>query len=425
MKKHIVLLCSLLLVFTMYIVSPINVNAEENDSTGETLLEETEDILDKDDESVSPMSVPGGDEPDDEDWYDIAPDGVNPELPHSVDYSDMPELLSYLKPGDLVFERNGSVMGDILHHIAIVVGVIYDEDLDQEYVLLLEAVSDGVTYGLMTPTRFQEKQAIAIRLTDATEQQKMSAINWAKEELNKDYWIDVSKDPSHSNPNWYCSELAWAAYYAQGIYLDLDDNLASGGTVVLPDEIYQYANATTILHSDYDTSLTVLNSSYHTYSCDGDVYNELHTFEPYNCCYEKCSVCGYKHQIAPHSYTHRYLVNDPLTHRACCECGEVKIEDHSFEEIDGMNVCSECNFSISAEHEHSYYYVPAVRGVSHYKKCSCGIEEVQACVGAVIFGEMASCARCGQIMRSGGLLMPVAEEDALLPQRDEDYVLEA
>ena len=376
------------------------------------------------------MSVPGGDEPDDEDWYDIAPDGVNPELPHSVDYSDMPELLSYLKPGDLIYERNGSVVGDILHHIAIVVGVIYDEDLDQEYVLLLEAVSDGVTYGLMTPTRFQEKQAIAIRLTDATEQQKSSAIEWAKMELNEPYWsanirLNPSKGSQHSQSGWYCSELTWAAYYAQGIYLDLDDNLPSGGSIVFPDEIYQYANATTILHSDYYTSLTVLNSSYHTYSCDGDVYNELHTFEPYNCCYEKCSVCGYKHQIATHNYIDKFLSIDSLTHRAYCKCGAVKTENHSFDEIDGMNICSSCGFSISAEHEHSYYYVPAIRGVSHYKKCSCGVEILQYCFGASIFGEDAYCATCGQLMNKGsGLLMTTAEEDALIPKKDEDYISE-
>lgn len=409
MKKGF-LFCICVLVCYTFILNPINVYAEANSMDEETVAEEF-DVF-QDDETVSPRSVPGGEEPEDETWYDLPLDDEdNPILPNAVDYTSMPELLTYLKPGDLVYERNGTIVGDVLHHIAIVVGVVYDENLNQEYVLLLEAVSYGVKYGVMTPTRFQSKEAIILRLTDATDEQKLNAIEWAKCELDKKYVIDVTKNSSHSNPNWYCSELVWAAYYAQGIYLDLDDNLPINGSVVLPDEIYQYENAATILHSDYQTTVTAHNEIYHTYSCNGEVYNEPHEYEYFDCCYEKCTVCGYKNQIASHDYTYRYIYHDPLEHSSLCECGAKKYDTHSFVLIDGMNVCSECGYSISAEHEHVYSYVPKSIGRTHYKTCSCGIKDLEACTGAAIVGEPCYCGKCGQLMLSTGGLLPLGKDD--------------
>ncbi len=158
------------------------------------------------DEQVS-VQKSGGEEPEDEDWYDISHRSIIPSLPHSVDYSSMPELLTYLKTGDIVYERNGSIVGDIVGHIAMVVDIVYDEHFDQYYVLLIEASSEGVTYGLLTPTRFTEKEVIIYRVTNATEVQKQNAVNWALQEFNKKYFVDVSKDATHDNTNWYCSEL--------------------------------------------------------------------------------------------------------------------------------------------------------------------------------------------------------------------------
>lgn len=140
----------------VFISLPLSINAEST-VLDETVQEESDLSAGGDGGDVVSPNEAGGGEINGEDWYDIAPDGIHPQLSHAVDYSVMPELLTYVKPGDLLYERNGTLLGDILHHIAIVVGVVYDDTYDQYYVLLLEAVEDGVTYGLLSPARFEEK----------------------------------------------------------------------------------------------------------------------------------------------------------------------------------------------------------------------------------------------------------------------------
>lgn len=425
MKKifSLPILCVLILSFA--IISPLEANAETFYPNSDASTQETSDIANYENTSIDPQSAPGGEESNGEDWYNIAFDGETPCLPHAVDYSTFPELLSYLKPGDLLFERNGESFGDVFHHIAIVVDVVWDKTYQQEYVLLIESVSEGVKYGLLTPTRFTEKEGVLLRLTDATDAQKQSAVLWAKEELNSGYSFDptiVTKNPNHSNTTWYCSELAWAAYYWQGIYLDKDDNLSSGGSIVFPDEIYEYDNATTILHSDYDTTLVATNDTYHTYTCNGDIYNEAHTYEVYNSCYEKCSVCNHSRQSSAHAYTNGHVSINSTQHYSYCSCGAKTTETHNFLESGEYKTCSDCGYEIEVDHVHAYVYTPCGFGLRHTKRCSCGDSTTEFCVGRAIIGEPAYCIRCGQRLNTSIGIVSTKTEEAILTitKKEED-----
>lgn len=94
-----------------------------------------------------------------------------------------------------------------------------------------------------------------------------------------------------------------------------------GGSVVYPDEIYEYTNKAIILHYDHDSTLTSLNDTYHTYNCNGSIYHEPHDYESVNSCYEKCTTCGHTHQKAAHSYN-RYATDNSTKHYAYCSCGD-------------------------------------------------------------------------------------------------------
>ena len=78
----------------------------------------------------------------------------------TIDYNQMSELLTYLKPGDIIYETNDSIVGDITKHIAIVYDILWDEEHQQHYVSIIEAYTGGVGYGIMTPNRFEEKKVI-------------------------------------------------------------------------------------------------------------------------------------------------------------------------------------------------------------------------------------------------------------------------
>lgn len=395
MRKTVLLLVTILF-FVLVLTVPMSIYAETSDDSCETYEGYVYEYEDKEENST--RSIPGGQPVDGEQWYDLSfDDEGNLEIPSNLDYSAMPELLTYLKPGDIIYERNGSFLADWVGHIAIVVDVVNDPENDLYYVLLLEAGINGVTYGLMTPNRFQEKWAIAVRLTDASDLQKENAIAWAATQLNKPWMLKATKSFSQDNTYWYCSELVWASFYSQGIYLDANDNLSQDGSIIYPEEIYEYSNAATILHSDYDTSLTVYDDIYHTYACDGDSYYELHNYSTVDSNSKECLTCGYIHY---HNYTNRYTSINSTSHYAYCVCGVKVAQSHSFELNDGFNTCINCNYSIEENHEHSYTYVSLGNGRQHTKSCSCGDSVKEMCVGRAMIGGVSYCINCGQTINS-------------------------
>ncbi|MCM1130651.1 MAG: hypothetical protein NC310_02890 [Roseburia sp.] len=148
-----------------------NIFAIEEDSTNEPQLSQS-------------SSSGNGNWVDGEWWYNIMVDSKNrePSLPHPVDYSGS-DLLKYVKRGDLVYEGTGAA--GITGHSAIVYDVLYDWYYRQEFIVIIEAVSDGVCYGLMTPNRFAKKEVEIYRLMNASESQIDGAIEFAKSQIGK------------------------------------------------------------------------------------------------------------------------------------------------------------------------------------------------------------------------------------------------
>ena len=156
------------------------------------------------------------DENEEDYWYDA---GIA--LPIGVNYHGS-NLLENLRRGDIIFEATGFY--GITGHDAIVEDIFYSETYEQYYVRIIEAISVGVARSTITPTRIIRKEGSAYRVADANEAQIDEAIEFVIDQLGKPYQLEYAKNYSSTSPNWYCSELIWAAYYHQGFNLD-DDNL--------------------------------------------------------------------------------------------------------------------------------------------------------------------------------------------------------
>ena len=252
---------------------------------------------------------------DGETWYNI---GTN--LPHSVDYGNG-DLLKYLKKGDIVYEGSGGF--GITGHIAIVEGIFYDEIYEQYYVRLIEAVDVGVTRGLMTPDRFSNKEVEIYRLTDATDEIIDNAVDFMISQLGKKYQVAVWKNPSNDNNNWYCSELLWAAFYWEGIYLDEDDNDPKG-SIVYPKEIISYENANLLMHYQYNTTSIPISSTSHQIICNGIINYDNHHYLPYSGYTEKCYVCDLlsSEYLKEYNFNNLFCHSKPITRQSYVNCGE-------------------------------------------------------------------------------------------------------
>ena len=462
MKKTITLIITFILA-TAILIMPINTFAmHDEEITSENFIEESDDA------NGSARITPGGTSQNGEEWYDLnTDDNGNPILHGIIDYYNpnynMSKLLTHVKPGDIVFEGNGQFLGDLFGHIAMVVGVVHDTVHDQDFVLMIEAYLEGVCYSVMTPERFFEKDVVILRLNNVTDGQIQGAINWAEGQLGNDWnilEIISGKEYNENKDIWYCSELIWAAYYSQGVYLDADDNLPQGGSIVFPEEMLNCSQATTILHHNYPTTFSEKTDTHHTYSCDGDTYTEAHEFETHNYCYEKCRICDYvvqvrehdythcysfsnasehyahcecgdriteshnyesylpcsekcvkcgdKNQIADHDFTYRYSSNDANTHYAYCECGLSIMAQHSFTISGMLEKCTHCN--LEKNHVHSYTYTSCKDGTTHRRSCRCGVSTYEQCLGIATSGEFTKCSKCGQFL-TGGITPFFRKED--------------
>lgn len=253
-------------------------------------------------------------------------------LPRSIDYGNG-ELLNYLKRGDIVFEGMSTT-----NHSAIVEGIYYDSVYNQYYVRVIESVKNGgVCRGILTPDRMEVKQGEVYRITDATNSEIEGAFDFIYNQLGESYEIAVYKNPSDSNVDWYCSELIWAAFYHQGIYLDDDNN-----SIVWPAELVDHDFTELVAHYNYSTSCTSSSNTSHVLSCNGSsVY-----------------------------------------------------EEHNFINVANGQECVECGY-IKATHIHSYTYVSCGDGIHHFKQCSCGYSIRESCIG-LSNGFVFICGKCRQ-----------------------------
>lgn len=138
-------------------------------------------------------------------------------LPKIPSYSKY-NLLNVVEPGDIIYENHGG--SGITGHLAIVEGIQYDSSKNKSYIRLIEAIDAGVCRSVLDNERFDEKGDTIYRVKNATDDQKLAAVTFCVNQLGKKYYLDIMKDTSPNEPDWYCSELVWAAYKNQGIDIE-------------------------------------------------------------------------------------------------------------------------------------------------------------------------------------------------------------
>lgn len=150
------------------------------------------------------------------------------------------KLLQNVKKGDIIFEGNGGF--GITGHIAVVEG-IYSRGDGTQYIRLIEAIENGVVRSILDDKRVVDKDVTVLRVTSATTTQINNAVSFCVSQLGKKYKLDFAKDTSKNEKDWYCSELAWAAYKNQGIDIEVGGLNEPG---ITPRDIKRCKNVSTI-----------------------------------------------------------------------------------------------------------------------------------------------------------------------------------
>lgn len=155
-------------------------------------------------------------------------------MPSQCSYSKY-RLLSVVKKGDFIYEPVGGF--GITGHSAIVEGRFYDANSGKYYIRVIEAISEGVVRSVLDDTRCDDKSVYVYRVKDATSENIKLAVLFAICQLEKDYALDLKKDTSINEEDWYCSELVWAAYKYVGINLERSLALSDNEPGVSPRDI--------------------------------------------------------------------------------------------------------------------------------------------------------------------------------------------
>lgn len=141
-------------------------------------------------------------------------------------------LLNVVAVGDILYEGEGG--SGLTGHIAIVEGIYYDTNYSQFYIRLVEAIGyisgsigdgDGVCRSVLDDDRYVNRDGTLLRVTSADSTQKSNAVSFCVGQIGKGYGLDLGHDTSTDEEDWYCSELVWAAYKAQGIELETNSTL--------------------------------------------------------------------------------------------------------------------------------------------------------------------------------------------------------
>jgi PKD repeat protein/cell wall-associated NlpC family hydrolase len=145
----------------------------------------------------------------------------------------VPEWRRDIQPGDLLLSRSvnpvfplGAI--DFWTHVGIYVG----------NGKVVEAISNGVVETDITSWDYPNKTCVELlRVHGANDTVVEGVITFVKNQIGMPYWLSAgykSIDPLDPlSPGWYCSELAWAAYFNQRI----DIEYTPDPWVVSPQEI--------------------------------------------------------------------------------------------------------------------------------------------------------------------------------------------
>ena len=154
--------------------------------------------------------------------------------PKEATYSKY-KLLERVKKGDVIYEAMGA--GGLAGHIAIVEGV-FDRGDGTKYIRLIESIGDGGTVrSILDDKRADVKQAYVLRVYGASQTNINRALAFCIGQMGKGYRMDLKWDFNYYQPDWYCSELVWAAYFNQGINIETTGAVNEPG--VTPRDIYR------------------------------------------------------------------------------------------------------------------------------------------------------------------------------------------
>lgn len=155
--------------------------------------------------------------------------------PAQAVYGDGYDLLNTLQRGDIIYEDAGGA--DVTGHIAIVEGKFYDYDTQKFHIRIIEPILSGVKRGIIDDVRMVEKEATFLRLKNGlTTSQVMRILTFCRNQLGKEWSIDhYNRQTSVDSGQWYCSEMVWAAYYSQGINIDVNQKTTGP---ITPKNIY-------------------------------------------------------------------------------------------------------------------------------------------------------------------------------------------
>ena len=143
---------------------------------------------------------------------------------------------SILEVGDLVFcELAFYNLDPGWDHVAMYIG--------DNSVIEATLGGDGVVrYNTLSNMSSYMKAMCFGSVATANTSQQQAAVEFARSQIGKPYqYLDLLqpginrlKDPDTNASAWYCSELVWAAYYNQGINIDMRGTLQGA---VMPSEI--------------------------------------------------------------------------------------------------------------------------------------------------------------------------------------------
>ncbi len=177
-------------------------------------------------------------------------------------------LLSVVSPGDIVYENEGGF--GLTGHISIVEGIFYDTNYSCFYIRLVEAIGyisgsfgegDGVCRSVLDDDRYVDRVGTIYRVPSATTSQKSNAVSFCLGQIGKGYQIDLQHDTSANEDDWYCSELVWAAYYAQGIDLETTDTEPGLTPHEIRDSALTTARTVSTISTPQITSIQALTAS--------------------------------------------------------------------------------------------------------------------------------------------------------------------
>lgn len=168
-------------------------------------------------------------------WYDnIGTTG--PTLPQKATYSNSDyDLLNLVKKGDVIRETKG-IIAYYTGHIAVSCGKYWDFVYKQYFICLIEANLNGVVYGVLDDTRFEDRGIKIYHVSSATSTNISNVITFCKNQLGKPYNLNAilnvlngtgtgKCNSTTTATEWYCSELCWGAYYSAGINLNNSNSI--------------------------------------------------------------------------------------------------------------------------------------------------------------------------------------------------------